>query len=610
MTQTKFIRNIAIIAHIDHGKTTLLDALLKRSNIFRDNEVIPERVMDSYDQEKERGITIFAKYTSIPYQDYRINIIDTPGHSDFGGEVERALGMVSSVLLLIDAQDGPMPQTRFVLSKALKMGLCPIVVINKIDRPHADPDRALNLTFDLFVELGANDEQLDFKYCFASALSGYALAHPKDPIKDMEPLFNLILTAVKPPQDDIEKPFLFQAVSIDYDQFVGRQATGRVLAGRVSKGQRVMWVNQKGEKVATTITRIEKYEGIKRVECEEGTAGEIISLAGIPEVMLGDTLCHIDHPVQLPPIRVDEPTMSINIMINSGPFAGKDGKNVTYNKIKERLYKEKRSNISLIIEEASGQNEAITVYGRGELQLGVLLEAMRREGLEMTISKPQVIIKEIDGVKHEPIERVYIETPEESSGAIIEELSKRKGELANLATSETGISRMEFLMPTRGIMGYRNEFLTVTRGLGIMSSLFECFQPWKGPIPQRAKGVLISNNSGKATAYAIGTLQKRGTLFVSPGDEVYEGMIVGENSRDNDLEVNVTRAKQLTNVRASGADENIMITPAKKLTLETAIVYIEDDELVEITPRFIRLRKKNLKEIDRKRKSKREDDDE
>lgn len=592
---TAHFRNLAIIAHIDHGKTTLLDALLKQSNLFRDNEVIPERMMDSYDQEKERGITIFAKHTSVPYKDYVINFIDTPGHSDFSGEVERVLGMVSSVLLLIDAQDGPMPQTRFVLSKALKMGLRPIVVINKIDRPHADPDRALDLTFDLFVELGADDKQLDFRYCYTSAISGYALAHIGDEKRDMGPLFDLILSSVEPPHDDPNAPFLMQAMTIDYDQFVGRQATGRILGGKVVKGQRVLWNG-----VPAQITRIEGYRGIRKVEFPEGIAGDIVSLSGIPHVMLGDTLCDPGHPVQLPPLRVSEPTMSIYVMVNSGPFAGLDGKNVTFTKIKDRLLKEKRSNISLRIEEGA---EEMTVCGRGELQLSVLLEAMRREGIEMTISKPRVITQVIDGVKCEPIERVYIEAPESYSGNVIEELSKRKGEMQHLNTDANGITHMEFLIPTRGIMGYRNEFLSVTRGLGIMTSLFECYQPWKGEIPKRAKGVLVSMSQGMVTAYAIGQLQKRGTLFVSPGDEVYEGMVVGENSRDNDLIVNVTKGKQLTNVRAAGSDENILITPAKKLTLEESIDFIEDDELIEITPHFLRMRKRALKEVDRKRKS-------
>ncbi len=603
-------RNIAIIAHIDHGKTTLLDALLRQSNLFRDNEFVAERMMDSYDQEKERGITIFAKHTSIPYQGFKINVIDTPGHSDFSGEVERVLGMVSSVLLLVDAQDGPMPQTRFVLSKALKMGLRPLVVINKIDRPHADPFKALNETFDLFVELGANEEQLEFKYCFASGLSGFAIRNLEDPRVDMVPLFELIIHNVTPPQDDPAAPFLMQAMTVDYDQFVGRQATGRILGGKVAKGQKVAWVTQGGVKTTGNIVRIEGYSGIKKIEMEEAFAGDIVSLSGFPEVMLGDTLCDPEHVVTLPAIRIDEPTLSINIMINSGPLAGKDGKNITFGKLKERLLKEKRANISLKIEESSNQQEAMTVYGRGELQLGVLLEAMRREGMEMTISKPQVIIKVIEGQKCEPIEKAYIEVPEEFSGAVIEELSRRKGEMQHFHTNDNKITSMEFLIPTRGIMGYRNDFLTATRGLGIITSLFDSFQPIKGAIVQRTKGVLIANNTGKATTYAIGMLQKRGILFVSPGDEIYEGLVVGENSRDNDMEVNITRPKQLTNVRASGTDEAVMVVPAKKFTLEQAIVYIDEDELIEITPKVIRIRKKELKSVNRKKTSSQSDDDE
>ncbi|NGX61478.1 MAG: GTP-binding protein TypA/BipA [Chlamydiae bacterium] len=596
-------RNIGIIAHIDHGKTTLLDALMRQSNLFRDNEEIPERIMDSYDQEKERGITIFAKHTSIPYKDAIFNFIDTPGHSDFSGEVERVLGMVGSVLLLVDAQDGPMPQTRFVLSKALKMGIKPIVVINKVDRPHADPDRVLNETFDLFVELGASDEQLDFAHCYTSAIHGYAMRELDDPRDDMTPLFDLILSDVAPPEQNIEAPFLMQAMTIDYDPYVGRQATGRILGGKIAKGNKVIWVDSEGKETLSTVTRIEGYRGIKKIEFPEAFAGDIVSLSGIPDVMLGDTLCDPSQIERLPPIAIDEPTLSIQIMINSGPFSGQDGKNVTYNKIKERLFKEKRSNISLRIEESFGDQEAMTVFGRGELQLSVLLEAMRREGLEMTVSQPQVVVREIDGEKCEPIERVYIETPEEFSGAVIEELSKRKGEMQSIRTDDLNIRHVEFLIPTRGIIGYRSEFLSVTRGLGILTSLFDSFKPWKGEIPSRTRGSLISMNQGRATAYSLGTIQKRGTLFVTEGDIVYRGMIVGEHSRDNDLVVNVTKGKQLTNVRASGTDENIVLAPPKKLTLEQAIEWIEDDELIEITPHFLRCRKKYLTELERKRAS-------
>lgn len=598
---TKF-RNVGIIAHIDHGKTTLLDALLKQSNLFRDNEFVQERMMDSYDQERERGITIFAKHTSVSYQDVRINLIDTPGHSDFSGEVERVLGMVGSVLLIIDAYDGPMPQTRFVLSKALKMGLRPIVVLNKIDRPNADPDRALNNTFDLFVELGANDAQLDFTYCYASALNGYAMRTLDDPREDMRPLFDLILEKVPPPDGEESAPFLLQAMSIGYDQFVGRQATGRVLQGKLLKGQRLLWINREGQEQMVTISRIEGHRGLEKVEFPEALCGDIVTLSGVPEVMLGETLCDPDHPVRLPPIDIDEPTLSIQVMANTSPFAGREGKDVTFNKIRERLEKERRSNISLRIEEApQGEQEAMVVSGRGELQLGVLIEAMRREGLEMALSKPRVILKKEGDTTLEPIERVYVETPDEFSGAIIEELSKRKGEMQLLETTPEGLSKMEFLIPTRGMMGYRSEFLTVTRGLGILTSLFDSFQPFKGTLPGRREGAMISINQGKATAYAINTLQKRGVLLVSPGDEVYEGMVVGEHSRENDLVVNITKGKQLTNVRASGSDDLIQVTPARRLTLEQAIVWIEEDELIEVTPESLRVRKRYLKENERKR---------
>jgi GTP-binding protein len=595
------IRNIAIIAHIDHGKTTLLDAMLRQSNAFRANEEIPERVMDSYDQERERGITIFAKHTGIRYGDYKVNIIDTPGHSDFSGEVERVLGMVNSVLLLVDAQEGPMPQTRFVLSKALKMGLRPIVVINKIDRPHADPHRVLNETFDLFAELGANDEQLDFRHCYASGLSGFAMQNLDDPRDNMNPLFDLIVEAVPPPEGEIESPFLMQVRTIAYNDYLGRQATGRILQGKIKKGQPVVCTDTSGNSQRFTITKVEGYEALKKVEFDEGSAGDIISLSGIPDVNLGDTLSDPDHVQQLPAITLDEPSVSANFMINSSPFAGRDGKNVTYNKIKERLAKEKRSNISLHIQEYQGDQEAITVSGRGELHLAVLIEAMRREGYELSVSKPQVIIKEIDGVKHEPIESVHVEVPEEFSGIVIEELARRRGEMLTLSTNEHGVTSLEYRMPTRGLMGYRNEFLTVTRGLGVLTSIFDSFQPWKGEIPHRKKGVLISMCDGKVTDYALDGLQSRGTLFVKAGDQVYEGMVVGENSRDNDLMVNVSRAKQLTNFRASGKDENVLLAPPRVFTLEQAIDYIEDDELVEVTPTTIRVRKAILKEQDRKR---------
>lgn len=597
------IRNIAIIAHIDHGKTTLLDSLLKQSNIFRNNEATTERMMDSYDQERERGITIFAKHTSVHFNDFKINIIDTPGHADFSGEVERILGMVNSVLLLVDAQEGPMPQTRFVLSKSLKMGLRPIVVLNKIDRPHANPDAVLDSTFDLFTELGATDEQLDFRYCYASGLSGFAIHHINDPHVDMRPLFELITTAVDQPKGSLDNPFLMQAATISYDDFVGRQACGRILEGTVKKGQQVIHCDSKGNQTRCAITRIEGYLGLEKIEMDEAGVGDIVCLSGIPEVTIGDTLCDPRHIVILPPIKLDEPTVSVDITVNNSPFVGRSGKHVTMNKIRDRLEKEKRANISLRIEDASGEQDKITVAGRGELHLSVLIEAMRRDGYEFSVSKPRVIIKEIQGVKNEPIERVHIEVPGEYSGAVIEELSKRRGEMQHLSTDEHGITSLEFLIPTRGLMGYRNEFLTQTRGLGILTSVFEEFAPWKGPITGRSRGVLISICSGKTNGYACFNLQDRGVLFTSPGDDVYEGMVVGENSRDNDLIVNVIKGKQLTNVRASGSDENIILTPPRKFTLEQAIDYIQEDELIEVTPDAIRMRKRFLTENERKRGS-------
>ena len=594
------IRNIAIIAHIDHGKTTLLDSLLKQSMTFHDHEKIPERVMDSYDQEKERGITIFSKNTSVFYKDFKINIIDTPGHADFSGEVERVLGMVNSVLLLIDSKEGPMPQTRFVLMKALKMGLCPIVVLNKIDRPHADVERSLNLTFDLFVELGATDKQLDFSYCYASGLNGFAILKPDDPKENMKPLFELIIKEVPPPTGDINAPFLMQSTTISYDSYVGRQTCGRILAGKVTKSMLINCIKKDGISNTSRIQRIEGHHGLKKIEMEEAGVGDIVIISGIENVAIGDTICALDNTVTLSPISIDEPTLSIDIMVNSGPFAGRDGKNLTMNKIRDRLVKEKRSNVSLRIETHKDAIDEITVSGRGELHLAVLLEAMRRENFELVVSKPKVITKEIDGVKCEPMEMAYIRVSDEFSGVVIEELCNRKGEMQSI-TTEKGISCMDFLIPTRGLMGCLSEMLTLTKGTIMMTSIFHGFYPWKGFIPKRNRGVLIAMRAGTTNAYACSLLQKRSTLFVKPGDEVYEGMIIGENRRDNDLVVNITKAKQLTNIRSASKDENILLSPSRVFTLEEAINFIEDDEFVEITPKKIRLRKKHLSEVDRKR---------
>lgn len=607
MYQPEKIRNIAIIAHIDHGKTTLLDSLLKQTHTFRDNQFVPERVMDSNDQEKERGITIFAKHTSVHYDDYLINIIDTPGHADFSGEVERILGMVNSVLLLVDAQDGPMPQTRFVLSKSLQMGLKPIVVLNKIDRPHANPDKVLDMTFDLFTELGATDEQLDFRFCYASGLAGFAVHHLDEERKDLRPMFELIISAVAPPPGSMDSPFLMHVATISYDDYVGRQACGRILEGKVKKGQQVIHIDEKGNQNRCAITRIEGHLGIEKVEMEEAGVGDIVILSGMPSVTIGDTLCDPNKIVVLPRIKIEEPTVSVDFTVNSSPFVGRSGKHVTMNKIRDRLEREKRSNISLRIEESKTDQDRITVAGRGELHLAVLIESMRREGFEFSVSKPKVVTKVIDGVINEPIEIVHIEVPEEYSGNVIQELSQRRGELQHLDTDEHNITRMDFLIPTRGLMGYRNEFLTVTRGLGILTSIFDKYLPWKGHIAGRNRGVLISICLGKTSGYACFNLQDRGTLFTGPGDDVYEGMVVGENSRENDLVVNVTKGKQLTNVRASGSDENIILVPPRKFTLEQAIDYIQDDELIEVTPDVIRMRKRFLTENERKRTEKKKE---
>ena len=589
--QREHIRNVAIIAHIDHGKTTLLDALLKQSHLFRDNQVVSERMMDSFDQEKERGITIFAKQTSIMYKDYKINIVDTPGHTDFSAEVERVLGMVNSVILLVDAQEGPMPQTRFVLSRSLKAGLKPIVVINKIDRPHANPDRALDQTFDLFIELGATDAQLDFPHCYASGIAGFAIKNLEDPRVDMGPLFDMIVDKVSPPEGDETASFLFQPAMIYYDEYVGRQACGRILNGSVKKGDTLLHIDHEGTSKRVMISKVEGHTGLKRTELQQAFAGDIVVLSGIQGVTIGDTLTDPNNVIKLPPIHVGEPVLSIDIRVNSSPFVGRSGKYVTMNKLKERLERERETNISLKIEFSIADQEIITVSGRGELHLSVLIETMRREGFEMSIAKPKVIFKEVNGEIHEPLERCLVEVPEVFCGKIIEELSRRRGELQHLETSEAGLSQLEFLIPTRGLMGFRNSFLTMTRGLGILTSIFDHYTAHKGTIAGRRQGVMIASSYGKATGYASFQLQERGILFVNPGEEVYEGMIVGEHSRDNDLTVNIAKEKHLTNVRAAGSDENIILTPPRRFTLEQAIDYIQDDELVEVTPAIIRMRK-------------------
>lgn len=599
MTPEK-IRNIAVVAHIDHGKTTLLDSLLKQSKAFQDHQVIPDRVMDSYDQERERGITIFSKQSAVYFDDHKINIIDTPGHADFSAEVERVLGMVDSVLLLVDACEGPMPQTRFVLAKSLKMGLRPIVVLNKIDRPQADPDRALDLTFDLFVELGATDEQLDFPHVYASGVAGYAMHDINGPRDSLDPLLEMVVKHVPPPKGEPDSPFLMQVATITYDDYLGRMACGRIIQGNIRKGQSVTRSGEHG-KVNFQVTRVQGVAGLQVIDLEEGYTGDIVTIAGLPDIRIGDTLSDPREVNTLPAIPIEEPIVSVDFLINSSPMVGRDGAHVTMNKLRDRLEREKRANISLNIDLDTAGQERITVVGRGELHLSVLIEAMRREGYELSVSRPKVVTKEQDGAKLEPMERVRVEVPEEFSGVVIEDLSRRKGEMQSLDTTDQGITQMEFIVPMRGLIGYQNDFLTVTKGLGILTSIFDSFAPWRGEVPTRSRGVLISMCSGKATPYALFNLQSRGELFVAPGDDVYEGMIVGEHSRENDLVVNVTRAKQLTNVRASGKDDTVILTPPRRYGLEQAISYIASDELVEVTPNHIRFRKIFLTENERKR---------
>lgn len=596
------IRNVAIIAHIDHGKTTLIDGVLRQSQLFRANQEIPERVMDSYDQEKERGITIFSKPTCIYYGDYKLNLIDTPGHADFSSEVERVLGMVNSVLLIVDAQEGPMPQTRFVLSKALAMGLRPLVVLNKIDRPHAEPDRVLNETFDLFVELGATDEQLDFAHCYASAIEGYAIRELDDVRENLSPLLDMIVEKTPAPSGDSSHPFLLQATTLYFDDYLGRQVCGRILQGKIRQGQTVKRIDRDGKGTTHAITRVESHLGLQRIEVDEASVGDIVYLSGIPEVYIGDTICAPEWSEPLPPIRIDPPTVSIDLSINNGPFVGQSGSHVTMNKIRDRLFKEKRSNVSYNISERD--ERTITIEGRGELHLAILLEAMRREGFEFCVARPTVILREENGRRQEPIAKADVTVPEEYSGTIIEQLALRRGEMHHLQTDEHGLCQMQFQIPVRGLVGYRNDFLTSTKGLGILTSVFDKYEDWKGEIIGRRRGVLVSMCAGRANAYASFQLKDRGELFTRPGDGVYEGMIVGENSREGDLLVNITRAKQLTNIRAAGSDENLLLPPPRQFTLEQAIGYINEDELVEITPDAIRLRKRHLSEAERNRAGK------
>ena len=593
------IRNIAIIAHVDHGKTTLVDALLKQSGVFRNNEVITERVMDSNDLEKERGITILAKNLSIRHGGFKINIVDTPGHADFGGEVERVLKMVDSVLLLVDALDGPMPQTRFVLKKSLDLGLRPIVVINKIDRPGARPTEVLDMVFDLFCELQASDEQLDFAVVYTSAKAGYAKLDLQDGSDDMEPLFQTIINNVSPPEGDSTTPFQMLVTNIDYNDYIGRIATGKIFNGKVSSGETVALVARNGSIQKGRISKLLGYEGLQQVEISEAFTGDIVTIAGFDDVGIGETLAAAESPSALPYVSIDEPTIAMNFIVNSSPFAGREGKLVTSRNIRERLDRELRTNVSLRVEN-TGNADTFMVSGRGELHLSILIENMRREGFEMAVSKPEVIMRDIDGQKQEPVEYLVVDVPAEHQGTVIEKMGPRKGEM--VAMHQMGdIIRLEFVIPARGLIGLRGELLTETRGTGIMTHTFHGYAPFKGEIPGRKNGVLIAMEQGETTAYSLDALQPRGILFVGPGVEVYGGMIIGQHAKDNDLDVNPCKGKKLTNVRASGSDDAIKLTPPRILTLEQALEFIDDDELVEVTPTSIRLRKKELDPTKRKR---------
>lgn len=594
------IKNIAIIAHVDHGKTTLVDALLKQSGTFSTHQKVEERVMDSNDLERERGITIFSKNASIHYKDYKINIVDTPGHADFGGEVQRILKMVDSVLLLVDAFEGVMPQTKYVLKQALEHGLSPIVVINKIDRPNCTPEEIVNNVFDLFVELGANEDQLDFPIVYTSAKMGMAKLELDDDSDNMIPLFETILKNVKDPSGSEEEPLQMQIMNTEYDDYVGKLGTGRIYNGNISRNQEVIVVKRNGDFVKAKIGRIYTYEGLKRVETEIAHSGEIITIAGIDHIDIGETISDKDNVKPLPLIEIDEPTLSMTFMVNSSPFAGRDGKYITSRNILERLQKEVSHNVSMRLE-LTDSPDAFIVKGRGELQLSILLENMRREGYEVAVSRPQVIFKNENGVKKEPIELVTIDVASDYAGVVIEKLGLRKGELISMSQGNDNYTRLEFKAPSRGLLGFTNEFLTETKGTGILNHTFLEYEKYKGDIQTGRKGSLIAIEAGTCYAYALNNLQPRGILFVEPSDEVYEGMIVGEHTKENDLVVNTCKSKKLTNMRAAGSDDNVNLAPAKKFTLELALEYISDDELVEITPNHLRLRKRILSELERRK---------
>ena len=593
------IRNIAIIAHVDHGKTTLVDAMFKESHVFRSNEKMDERVMDSNDLEKERGITILSKNTAVMYNGTKINIVDTPGHADFGGEVERVLKMVDSVLLVVDSYEGPMPQTKFVLKKALELKLKPIVVINKIDKPNARPEEVIDEVFDLFLELGVDDEQLDFPIIYASAREGFARYNVEDTNDGMEPLFKTIIDHVEPPKGYIDGPFQMLVTTLDSNAFVGKIAIGKVHRGTVKKNQNVTLVRQDGTKSNYKITAVFGYNGLKREEVEEAGLGDIIAVSGIMDANIGETIADASNPEALPFVEIDEPTLNMNFMVNDSPFAGKEGEFVTSRHLRDRLMKELETNVSLRVREITP--DCFEVSGRGELHLSVLIETMRREGFELQVSKPSVIFKEENGKKLEPMEYLTIDVPEEFMGAVMEKMGPRKAEMVNMTSAVNGYTRLEFIIPARGLIGFRNEFMTDTKGNGIMNHVFEGYAPYKGEIEARSRGSIVSFEQGEAIAYGLFNAQERGRLFITPGTPVYQGMVVGECARAEDLDINVCKGKKLTNTRASGSDDAVKLVPVTTLTLEQSIEFIGNDELVEVTPESIRIRKRYLDAAERKR---------
>ena len=599
----KNIRNIAIIAHVDHGKTTLVDALLKQSHVFRENEQVAERVMDSGDIEKERGITILSKNTSVMYNGVKINIVDTPGHADFGGEVERVLKTVDGVLLLVDAFEGPMPQTREVLKKALALNLKPIVVINKIDRPGAEPEKALDKVIELFIELNASDEQLDFPVIYASAKNGIAKMNLSDDSDNITCIFDTIIDKIEPPTCDMDGTMQMLVSNIDYDDYLGRIAIGRIERGKIKNGMPVSICKQE-KNTQGKIAKLFTYMGLKRVEVDEVDAGDIVAISGIPDISIGDTICDLANPEKIPFVNIDEPTVSMTFSVNNGPFAGQEGEFVTSRHIRDRLFKELERNVSLRVKETASP-DSFEVCGRGELHLSILIETMRREGYELLVSRPKVIYKEIDGVKCEPIEDLVVNVPDDAIGTVIEKLGRRKAEMKNMEPAEAGHTKIEFKIPARGLIGYRTEFLTDTKGTGTMNSIFDCYEPYKGDIQARTRGVLVAFEQGTSITYGLYNAQLRGELFIGPGVEVYEGMIVGINSRNEDISINVCKEKHLTNTRASGSDDALRLVPPIQLSLEKAIEFIAEDELVEVTPKNIRLRKVILNNKDREKAARR-----